>query len=308
MKKLFLTMTLCALVPLLTGCGCDHRLTATVTKGETCTETGLRQWSCTHCDKTWEEVLPRAEHQGDFYSLNPGICIRCGEETEAADPENPWYGREWAAIGTSITSEEYGNYVNPLAQRSGMQATNLGVPGATVSQEILDIAREGEFLSQMDLITVEFGTNDWYQNVPLGEVGDTEPLHPKNQSWKDSGSFAGGCYRVFRTLQEQAPGARIVYLTTPAGSYQDSEEHSRWDRKNGLGLRQRDYYEMAMAVAAHMGIPVIDAGAGSQINEFHPDFYADEIHHSQLGGKQYALTVWLELENISPLLQEEYEK
>ena len=67
----------------------------------------------------------------------------------------------------------------------------------------------------------------------------------------------------------------------------------------------RTYAEMAMDVAAYVGIPSIDAGSTSMINQYHPDYLADQIHHSELGGKQYALTIWMELKDIPPLLKAE---
>jgi hypothetical protein len=54
-------------------------------------------------------------------------------------------------------------------------------------------------------------------------------------------------------------------------------------------------------MGAYMGVPVIDCGATSHINNFQPEFIIDQIHHTELGGKQYANVVWNELKNISPL-------
>ena len=82
-------------------------------------------------------------------------------------------------------------------------------------------------------------------------------------------------------------------------------ENCSAEKRNHLDLRQRDYAEMAMDVAAYVGIPSIDAGSTSMINQYHTDYLKDQIHHTDLGGQQYALTVWLELKDMAPLLKAE---
>ena len=41
------------------------------------------------------------------------------------------------------------------------------------------------------------------------------------------------------------------------------------------------------------------------INQHHPQYLTDQIHHTELGGQQYALIVWLELKDMAPLLKSE---
>ena len=64
-----------------------------------------------------------------------------------------------------------------------------------------------------------------------------------------------------------------------------------------------NYIDTAMAVARYMGIPIIDAGSRSMINQEHAQYLADQIHHTELGGKQYARTIWMELKDMLPLLK-----
>ena len=155
---------------------------------------------------------------------------------------------------------------------------------------------------------MEFGVNDWFENVPLGTVHDTVPYLATVGDWSNAGSeegtFAGACYQIFQTLQKRAPGARIVFLTDSTGQVTD-QASCAWERANHNGLLQRDYTEMAMLVARYSGIPVIDAGCTGMINRHHAQYLADQIHHSELGGKQYALAVWMELKDMPPLLKAE---
>lgn len=287
----------------------DHVFTEAVTKEATCKEEGILTRQCSLCSTAENIPVPPADHTFDFYSTEPSRCTLCGETIPgaAADPRNPWYDKNWVALGTSISSEAQGTYIAPLAERSGMNVTILGVPGGTAIAQVLRAAQTAD-LSTADLITVEFGVNDWFENVPLGTVHDTIPYQATIENWSnegtEEGTFSGACYQIFKTLQERAPGARIVFLTDSTGQ-ETTQNNCTLNAPNPNGLYQRDYAEMAMLVARKAGISVIDAGSTSMINRHHPEYLADQIHHSELGGKQYALAVWMELKDIVPLLKTE---
>lgn len=286
-----------------------HSFTETVTREATCLEEGILTRLCTTCGISEDIPVAPTDHTFNFYSQEPSRCTVCGETIDgaAADPQNPWYGKHWIALGTSLSSEAQGTYIAPLEERSGMTAVTLGVPGGTAIAHVLQTAQTTD-LSQADLITVEFGVNDWFENVPLGAVQDTVPYLASNGEWTnggtEEGTFAGACYQIFKTLQKRAPGARIVFLTDSTGQ-ETTEDNCTLEKSNHNGLYQRDYAEMAMQVAKKAGISVIDAGSTSMINRHHSEYLADQIHHSELGGKQYALSVWMELKDIAPLLQAE---
>jgi len=285
----------------------DHSFTETVTKEATCAEEGTLTRLCTICGVSEETPIAPADHTFDFYSLDPSRCTVCAEVVAnvAADPKNPWYGKNWIALGTDFSSEDQESYVAHLAERSGMNAVSMGVPGGTAGAHILKEAQTADF-SQADLITVEFGVNDWGENMPLGTVHDTVPYLATVGEWSNGGSeegtFAGACYQIFRVLQKQAPNAVIIFLTNSTGR-ETAQVNGALEIKNDNGLQQRDYTEMAMAVARYSGIPVIDAGSMSMINRHHSQYLDDHIHHSALGARQYALTVWMELKDIVPLLK-----
>ena len=305
------TCGLCGITYSQTTPASDHTFTEVLTQEATCTQEGILTTTCTVCGLAEEKPVSMTEHQFDFYSLTPSCCTVCQETVEgaAADPENPWYGKNWVALGTSLTSEAQGKYVAPLVERSGLNVTNLGIPGGTAIDNILESAQNAD-LSQADLITVEFGVNDWYAGVPLGTVFDTEPYVAESDTEDgeaaEEGSFAGACYQIFKTLQKRAPNAVVVFLTEPTGQTDEKNgENCSDEKKNRAGLYQRDYTEMAMATARYLGIPVIDAGSMSMINRYHPQYLADQIHHTDLGGQQYALSIWMALKDIPPLLKAE---
>lgn len=280
-----------------------HAYSETVTREATCSEEGILTKACTLCGKKEEKPLPLGEHHFDKYSLDVSVCTLCGETVEGGgvDADNPWYGKKWVAVGTSLTSEEEGKFVAPLAQRSGMEVTNLGVPGGTANKEVLEAVKNSDALAKADLVTIEFGVNDWFAGIPLGIITDTKPYVSTEEG--ESGSFAGACYQIFKTVQEKAPNALVVFITQPTGrNCMETGDSCLREKPNFAGLYQINYIDTAMAVARYMGIPIIDAGSRSMINQEHAQYLADQIHHTELGGKQYARTIWMELKDMLPLL------
>lgn len=240
----------------------------------------------------------------------------------SAKETSKWQDRKWVAFGTSLTATNNtgapdgtptGKYTPYLTELSGMNLTNRGVSGGSISGHILYyIHYYKKDYKDADLITIEGSVNDWVGNgVPLGTVGDTVP-YVKNVhqdvvdfitslGGSESGTFAGACYQTFKIAKENAPNSVIVFLTDNTGRRVPSTGgNCSRDILNGLGLSQQDYIDTAIAVAESMGITVIDAGAKSMINEEHPEYLIDHIHHTELGGQKYAEAIWSELKNITP--------
>lgn len=200
------------------------------------------------------------------------------------------------------------------AQPDISASNNLGIAGGRISGQVLYYIRY--FLrdnpngpahrpTNADLITIEGSVNDFAAEVPLGDVGDTVPYTDGSGQGTllpdatGEGSFAGACYCAFKEAMEYAPNATVVFLTDTTGKYYSANGNDYGQSKvNGIGLRQIDYINMAAAVAKYVGIPVIECGAESMINASNPQYIADWIHHSYLGGYQYAKTIWGRLKNI----------
>ena len=72
--------------------------------------------------------------------------------------------------------------------------------------------------------------------------------------------------------------------------------------KNSIGLGIKDYNDAIKQVAEYYCIPCIETGAEAMINEFHPEFIIDQIHHSIKGGERFAQVVWEKLKNMCPLV------
>ena len=70
------------------------------------------------------------------------------------------------------------------------------------------------------------------------------------------------------------------------------------DRVNEFDEYQYQYDDAIVEIARFLNVHCIDCGRKSQINQWHPSYLIDHIHHTELGGKQYAETIWEELKNI----------
>lgn len=231
----------------------------------------------------------------------------------AACDGTQWNGKRWLAIGTSLTSTQQGKWAPPLAEMAGLELKNRAVPGAVMGGHILYYAQNAAELSSAKLITVEGAVNDFAGGRPLGKVGDTVPYSVKFSSpeWDnggddETGTFAGACYQVFKSLREKAPQAVIVAITDPIGRTIPSTgaKYNR-DARNKQDLLQMDYNNMIKSVAEYMSIPTIDTAVLSGICQENPEYFVDHLHHSDLGGQQLANTVWAYLKQMPTKLVSE---
>lgn len=232
--------------------------------------------------------------------------------------ENVWEGKKWVAFGTSITDnysqnsyitqgdhagEHTGKYVPYLLDMSKLSESlfvNRGIAGGSINGHILYYIRyyTGDE-ADADLITIEGAVNDFARSIPLGNVGDTVPytdsLLPDSTA---EGTFAGACYQAFTTALSNAPNAVVVLFTETTGKDHTGYGNYSQTRKNDLDLTQWDYIDMTIKVAEFVGLPVIKCGQDSMINAQNPQYIADHIHHTYLGGYQYARTIWSKLKFI----------
>ena len=231
---------------------------------------------------------------------------------------NVWEGKKWVAFGTSITDNysqnsyitqgehagehtgKYVPYLLDLSKLSESDFVNRGISGGSINGHILYYIRYyTSDEANADLITIEGAVNDFARAIPLGNVGDTVPytdtLLPDGTA---DGTFAGACYQAFTTALTNSPKAVVVLLTETTGKNHVGYADYSQTRKNELDLTQWDYIDMTIKVAEFVGIPVIKCGQDSMINAQNPQYIADHIHHTYLGGYQYARTIWSKLKGI----------
>ena len=220
-----------------------------------------------------------------------------------------WNNKRWCAFGTSITDTSYinqetgevsGKYVPFLAQYSGLSVTNRGIAGGTIgsggihggSSNILNAILNSNDLDTFDIITLEGFVNDFAAAVSIGQIGDTSNT-----------TMYGALHQAISYILAHSHAEVILITETTGQEYTLSGGTTvsyKILRKNSLDLYQQDYNDVIIRIGQFYGVHVIDAGGKSQINQYHPEYIIDQIHHTTLGGEQYAKTVWEELKNIMP--------
>ena len=217
-----------------------------------------------------------------------------------------WKGKKWYAFGTSLTDtrdsyhdvngDPTGKYIGFLNEYMQADLVNLGRAGGGITSysngSILSLIQSTDF-SDADLVTVEGFVND-YQAAP-GTIEDAT-----------TDTLCGALKALVEAVYTTAPKATLVLITETQG--QLNAQNAGWphDHKSQTGHYQFEYNDAIINIGRFYGCHVIDAGSKSQINEFHPEYLVDHIHHSWAGGKQYADTIWEELKNIHPNTDNSY--
>ena len=212
-----------------------------------------------------------------------------------------WNGKKWIAFGTSITDTSYtnaetgevtGKYVPYLAEISGLKVENKGIAGGLWATNILSAVCSAN-IGGADLITIEGCVNDFAVGTEIGNIGDT------------TNETLMGCMYLMAKYCMENSNAVVVFITETTGKQYTLKDGTQADYrmtyKKANGHYQVDYNNAIIECAKFLGCPCIDAGTKSQINYFNPQYIIDQIHHTELGGKQYAQTIWNELKNIQPL-------
>lgn len=213
------------------------------------------------------------------------MAVRQSPLYEAPDAAaNPFAGRRWTALGTSITN--MGFYTSAMASALGMTLTNLGVTGATLSRGITNdpaFFGNGQITDQLysipsnaEVITIEAGTNDFRASVRLGQLGDTDPA-----------TFYGALWFVCSFVQAYRPNAWFALLT-PYG-YTDATFSGTGTTVNGWGRYLRDYQRAIHEVGGVFGVPVIRVGEESGIGVATASTWmSDGLHINAAGGQRYS--------------------
>lgn len=153
-------------------------------------------------------------------------------------------GWKWMAYGDSYTATD--TYYTDQVQRHIMfsEYVNEGVGGNTIgninTRVGVDLSADPNYFDDVDVMTVQFGINDWNQNVAIGTVASN--------------------YKSFISTVLAANPAMKLYVITPpmirAGG----------DTLNSAGYSFQTLSDTIKAVSYRRGIPVIDWFGESGIN------------------------------------------
>lgn len=231
-----------------------------------------------------------------------------------------WKGKNWFCFGTSISDtspwsgheEPSGQYPPFLSALSGLVHHNWAVKGSmltngdddpernSILKQIriaagLEADSEGvtkNWLVDADLITIEGLVNDWAHSSNLAPIGSLDDM---TDTAATDNTIYGALYLAIKYCYNANPNATVLLITDSTG-----KDNVAFNQKNGIGKFQSDYAKVMIDAAQHMGCICIDAGNMSQINIFHPAYLIDHIHHSKMGGQQFANAIWASLRLIMP--------
>ncbi len=176
--------------------------------------------------------------------------------------QRPFAGKSIALFGDSITAEAgvpEGIYTGQISAKTGVASvTRFGYSGARIgstdpgrNDTIATEQRLGEVLAaSADRILILAGTNDYWFDVPPGEV-HVDPDDPEHR-YTTSGSLR---YILDYLLLRKMPEQRILFITPPPGHYLGRPD----TEPNGEGFRMSDYVERMKGVCRDCHVPVCDA-------------------------------------------------
>ena len=236
---------------------------------------------------------------------------------------HPWQGKRVAYLGDSITDPnnraaktKYWGWLRDWLQ---MEPYVYGKSG----RQWNDVIRQANQLllehgQDFDAITIFMGTNDWNNDVPLGEwYSETEDsvLYAHGGSTKhmelrkhrsfvfDTGTLRGRINQALDSLKRMFPDKQIVLLT-PLHRARFYANEKNWqpteDYANRLGLYISDYVEAVKEAGNIWSVPVIDWNATSGLFPMHEvqEYFGhteDRLHPNDLGHQRLATTLYYQL-------------
>ncbi len=219
-----------------------------------------------------------------------------------------WKGKKWCAFGTSLTDTNYigpepnkpsGRYIPYLRELSRSIITNKGIAGGKLCNYGLFGTNTGNGtilnailttdLSEYDIVTFEGFVNDYAASTTIGNLTDTT-----------NETFYGCLYLAVNYAQSNSHGVVALIGDSTGKTIPSTGANYSYSATNSIGLHQRDYVEAMKKFAEYCGCLFIDAGQTSEINVNNPQYIYDHIHHTELGGKQFAQAIWNVVKNITP--------
>ncbi len=205
------------------------------------------------------------------------------------DVSHKWTGKKWAAIGTSISNNTL--YTQNVTGYLELVFTNCGVSGSRMATNLTDAmwqdARVNAVPSDVNIVTIEAGTNDWANNVALGTITSS-----------NTDEFYGAYNTLITKLLTRNPLYRIIIITTPWGRVAGFSGNGN---KNASNLGPEDYAQACRDIAKRWGLPIVDLqqnGGWNSLN--YTSYLSDDLHPNILGGRRFSDIVIGKMIELSP--------
>ena len=195
------------------------------------------------------------------------------ESGKGEENSNPFASMTYVAFGDSITyganhKKNYDQMEKPYPTLVGKElgigtVKNLAVSGATFTVNDLNLVcmtkRITEYTAAADIISVQLGTNDWLNTLPLGTPGD------------DALDTVYGClYLIAEHLSTNYRDSFVFFMTPYKTSLVANEEYTLEDVSNAIKNVAQEYM-----------IPVLDMYELGQFELEMNDEGSDGLHPSQ---------------------------
>lgn len=184
-------------------------------------------------------------------------------DTMYRDNADRFRGKRWIAFGTSVTyqdskaytegvaeGEVVRGYVGDIARRKPMLVRNSGVSGSTLAgsdTSALINRYQNYTYTDYDFVTIEYGINDFGNDVPVGTAQDAA----------GTSTFAACLKTIIEYILNENPIIGLIICTDP---------DVRGTTQNNNGNRLKDYADVMLEIAAQYRLPVCDWFYHSGIN------------------------------------------
>jgi lysophospholipase L1-like esterase len=142
------------------------------------------------------------------------------------DGTNPLSGKKLVAIGDSIMRGGGNNnvgFVDLIGTKFGMNVNNISISGSTMATGVsgrnsISTMLSGNILANPDFIVINGGINDYFMQVPLGDVtaiqGDLSSGSETSFSNFNTTTFCGALESLFKYLYTNYPTAKVIFVIT----------------------------------------------------------------------------------------------
>lgn len=193
-----------------------------------------------------------------------------------------FYGKKVSWYGTSIT-QGY-TWCGLVNSKFGFIATNNGVGGTAICNEnqLSSMCNTERMLGQysnvtdpntgavtpngvpipsdVEVIFIEGGTNDWARNWSIGTTRFSQT--PNDQE------FYGACDKMFRNLSSLFPNAEIIIVGSPFGKMVNRDAFTnKYGVLNNQNLQTVEYGDMLLQAAGRWGFKGTNIGRLMQVND-----------------------------------------
>lgn len=195
----------------------------------------------------------------------------------------PYKDKKWLAIGDSITfNNKYQGMVANLSKIATVET--VSAPGRSLGGMADGLTSEN--MTDVDLVTIFGGTNDYGGNRSLGTIKDDKTVN----------TFYGNIRNVIDKIQSLNPNVRIVFITPlKRGKF---ENQPVYPAPNGRGYKLEQYVQAIKDVSGEKSIQVIDLfnDSGIDLNNL-SQFTADNLHPNDAGYEKISKVIADSLNN-----------